>query len=86
LARPATRPSTVSRKRRAPPGSLEDLRRELWHAVLTASELLDGDDEATRLKAVHAMTQAAGQYRALYETMELQERVAALEQRLGAAA
>lgn len=76
----------MSRKRRAPPGSLEDLRRELWHAVLTASKLLDEDDDTVRLKAVHAMTQAAGQYRALYETMDLQERVAALEQQLAVAA
>lgn len=54
--------------------------------MLIASQLLDQGDYATRLKAVHAMTQAAGQYRALYETMDLQERVTPLEQRLGAAA
>ena len=84
MARPATRPSTKAKKQRAPAGSLEDLRRELWYAILTASQMLDSEDNPTKLKAVHALTQAAGQYRALFETMELQERIEALEERMPA--
>lgn len=85
MARPVTRNKTKAMRDGIEPGSLDDLARELWYAILTASELLEDDDKAIRLKAVHAVQQAAGQYRSLWETMELSGRVAALEIELGLA-
>lgn len=67
------------RPRRAKPGDLSALKRELWAAIVTATDLLDDDDREIRLRAVHATSQAAGAYRALYETADLEGRIAALE-------
>ncbi len=72
-ARPKRRP----RRRNA--GSLTALQKELWHAVMVGGDLLDDDDPQMRLKAVHAVAQAAAAYRALVEATDLEARVEALE-------
>jgi hypothetical protein len=70
------------RTRRAKPGDLNALKRELWHAVLTAADLLDSGSDETRLRAVHATSQAAAVYRSIYETADLERRFEALEARI----
>jgi hypothetical protein len=46
---------------------------------MTAGDLLDDDDAQMRLKAVHAVAQAAAAYRALAEVVDLEGRIEALE-------
>ena len=60
-------------------GNLEQLKRRLWRAVLTSEALLDSNDPQIKLKAVHATSQAAGVYRSIYETADLEARIAELE-------
>ena len=71
--------SQKRRPRRGKPGDLNALKRELWHAVVTAADLLDSTDTKTKLSAVHALSQSAGSYRALCESVDLENRVAELE-------
>ena len=70
------------RSRRHKPGSMDALRRELWAAVMAAGDLLDDDDPATRLRAVHAVSQSAAAYQRVYESSDLEARLEALEQAL----
>lgn len=74
--------SQKRRPRRGKAGDLEALKRHLWGAVLTASELLDGPDTQTRLKACHALSQAAASYRAVFADADLEARLTALETRV----
>lgn len=77
----------IAKKRTRKPGKLLDLQRLLWRALLTAEEILDGaegtaDDPpawVTQLRAIHALSQAAGQYAKLLEIGELEARISALE-------
>jgi hypothetical protein len=46
---------------------------------MVGGDLLDDDDAQMRLKAVHAVAQAAAAYRALVEATDLEARVEALE-------
>ena len=70
------------RRRRAKPGSLEQLTAALWQCVLEVEALLNEDEcPADRvLKAAHALAQLAGAYRAVMETAELEQRIRALEE------
>ena len=68
------------RVRRGKPGNLAALKKELWYAVVMAGDLLDSDEEATRLRAVHAVSQAAAAYKALIEAIDLEKRIEALEE------
>jgi hypothetical protein len=70
-----------ARKRKRKPGTLQDLITVLWNALLDAQQVLDecaGDPEQT-LKAVHCVSQCAGQYAKLLEVGEFEARIAALE-------
>ncbi len=60
-------------------GNLDALKRKLWRALLTSETLLDSTDAQVRLRAVHATSQAAGVYRSIYETADLEARIAELE-------
>jgi hypothetical protein len=60
-------------------GNLDALKRKLWRALLTSENLLDSDDPQVRLRAVHATSQAAGVYRSIYETADLEARIARFE-------
>ncbi len=66
-------------KRRA---ALAPVLDSLHQAVNTATALLDSPEEATRLKAVHAVSQAAVSYARVYEVGELEERFEEIEKRL----
>jgi|TARA_B100000315_G_C14054608_1_gene353440 hypothetical protein len=73
------------KKSRRKPGDLPALQRKLWGAILHAENTLEAaamekDPELT-LKAVHALSQCAGQYAKLLEVGELEARVFSLEQR-----
>jgi hypothetical protein len=62
------------------PGNLQDLQRKLWRALCAAEAVLDAsEDPELTLKAVHAVSQCAGQYAKLLEIGELEARVQALE-------
>jgi hypothetical protein len=76
--------SQKRRPRRGKPGDLTALKRELWYAVVTAADMLDSADAQVKLKAVHATSQAAGVYRNLCETLDLEARIARLEAAMGA--
>lgn len=77
------------RKRRGKVGSLADVQALLWAALMRAGDLLEAEtisedgqslpDDATALKAVHAISQGAASYARLVTAGELEERLAALE-------
>jgi len=74
---PAYRRAT---KRARKPGHLADLQRVLWHAIIEAKWVLDQAEEPElRLRAIHALSQASGQYAKLLEIGELEARIAILE-------
>lgn len=58
-------------------GDLDDLRREMWRAVLCARAILMDSlaDTDTTLKAIHAMQQAGSAYGRLLEKTELQKQM-----------
>jgi hypothetical protein len=70
----------AARKRPRDPGDLRQLTRVLWQAILEAEEIMtrSTDDELT-LRAVHAISQASGQYARLIEVGEFEARLAAIE-------
>lgn len=72
------RQAKTDRKRSALAPVLDSLHR----AVTTAEELLASTEEATRLRAVHAVSQAAVSYARVYEVGELEGRLEDLEKRL----
>ncbi len=75
----AARRST--RIRRA--GDLSDVRLTLWKAIGAAEDVLTDESEKSdlRLRAVHAITQAAAAYAKLVEATEFEARLAALEKK-----
>jgi len=76
---PAKKPVRIRRV-----GTTKDAQRELWRAVIAARNvLLDGETDAhTTLKAVHAIQQAISTYVRIQETLELEARLEALENRI----
>jgi len=66
-------------RRRKKPGTLEDARALLWRALTRAGELLEEEDPALSLKAIHAISQGAAAYARIVEVGELEARLAALE-------
>jgi len=78
----------MAKKRKRKPGTLIDLQKLLWKALRTAEDLLDdattqaeeGEGyQGVQLRAIHAISQASGQYTKLLEIGELEERIVALE-------
>lgn len=70
------RQTRIERKRAA----LEPIREALDEAVTACRESLRDDDPAMRLRAAHAISQLAGSYAKIYEAIELESRMAAMEQ------
>ena len=66
-------------KRRGQPGTLEDARALLWKALQRAGTILENEDDALSLKAIHAVSQGAAAYARIIEVGELEARLAALE-------
>lgn len=69
----------AKRTKRRKAGTLEHARALLWQALERAAELLEEEDPALSLKAVHALSQGASSYAKLVEAGELEARIAALE-------
>jgi hypothetical protein len=72
----------MGKKRKRQPGNLHQLQVVLWNALLDAQGVLDQaerDNPELILKAVHAVSQCAGQYAKLLEIGELEARVQAIE-------
>jgi hypothetical protein len=69
------------RRRRTKPASLEQFADVLWRVVLEIEELLSDEECPPErvLRAGHCLAQMSGAYRALMETVELEQRVRALE-------
>ncbi len=83
MANPNPHAARLAKKRARKHGDLPQLLRMLWRALLEAQAVLERatEDEAElKLRAVHALSQASGQYVKLLEIGELESRLAALEQ------
>jgi hypothetical protein len=82
MANPNPHKARMAQRRRGKPGDLAALLKVVWHALSEAQAVLDstqGDNPDLCLRAVHAVSQCAGQYAKLLEIGELEARVAALE-------
>ena len=60
--------------------ALQPARDAMDEALSACRECLQIDDPAMRLRAAHAVSQLAGAYVKLYEAIEMESRLAALEQ------
>lgn len=71
-------------KRRAKPGDVKDVQARVWEAVEAACAVLHDPetDNALRLRAVHAVTQAAGSYTKIIEAAEFEARLEELERKV----
>ena len=69
-------------KRGTRPGSIRQLRLRLWWAVQEASDLLDDDDKDVRMRAISALSTAAGVYAKLTETQDFEKRLDELQKEL----
>lgn len=70
----------LGKKRLAKAGTLDDVTRLLWRGLCEARGVLfRAEDDELKLRAIHAISQAAGQYTRLLEVGELESRVEALE-------
>lgn len=74
----------LKKKSARKPGDLRGIQRKLWAAILHAEETMEAaaqaDNHELTLKAIHALSQCAGQYAKLLEIGELEARMQALEQ------
>ena len=84
MANPSPYQARQAKRRRGKPGNLAAVLRIVWAALLEADGVLqraDGDAEVI-LKAVHAISQCAGQYAKLLEVGEWESRLAQVEAEL----
>lgn len=70
------RQARIERKQHA----LQPTRDAMDEALSACRECLRDDDPALRLRAAHAISQLAGAFMKLYEAVEIESRLAALEQ------
>lgn len=69
----------LAKRKRA--GDLSAAQAKLWKAIREAEKVLIGaENPEIKLRAVHALSQAIGQYCKVHETGELEARLVALEQ------
>jgi hypothetical protein len=73
--------SPSPRRRRATPGDLRALRRELWWGIRRVSDVLDRPhvEPADLCRAGNTLAALANAYRGVTEADDLAERIAALE-------
>jgi hypothetical protein len=69
------------RRRRAKPGSLEQLTAVLWGIIIEYEALMNEEDcpSERALRCAHALAQLSSAYRGVVEVAQLDERIAALE-------
>ena len=67
-------------------GDLPSLRRSLWWSLRWCEQMLGNpaQDDATRIRVIHALVQVAGSYTRLVEATELAARMDALEKAMKA--
>jgi hypothetical protein len=63
-------------------GTLTDLQKVLWRSIREVEGLLDARPPSNELvlKSAHALSQLAGAYRSITETVSIEERLTALEE------
>jgi hypothetical protein len=70
----------LGKRLRHKPGNVTDLQRILWYSLKLAQGVLDNATEEDQiLRAVHAISQCAGQYARLLEVGEFEVRIKVLE-------
>lgn len=80
MANPNPYAARLALRRARKPGTMEDVLLVLWTAVRDAERLLyEAEDPDFRLRCIHAISQAAGQYVRLLESGEFDARLKALE-------
>ena len=69
------------RRRAEKAGNPADLQIIVWRAITAASEIVadPSTDTATRLRAIHAVSQSAGSYTKLIELVEFEARLRSIE-------
>jgi len=72
----------MGRKAKRSAGDVDRLREKLWKALERAEGLMDNDDTAVVLRAIHALAQATGPYLKAVEVGELEARLRAIEEKL----
>ena len=72
----------MERKAKRSAGDITQLREKLWKALERAEGLMDSDDAAVVLRAIHALAQATGPYLKAVEVGELEARLRAIEERM----
>lgn len=82
MARTAGKDGANHPKRGTKPGSIRSVRLRLWWAVQEAAALLDQDDPDMKLRAISALSTAAGAYGNLTKTHTLETEVEALQRDL----
>lgn len=80
MATPPPHKARLAKKQNAKPKDLTAVSEMIWKALQRCTTLLDGADEATALKAAHAIFQGSTAYAKLHEVSELEARLEALEQ------
>ena len=70
----------LGKRLRGKSGNLTDVQRMLWYSLKLAQGVLDtAVEEDQILRAVHCVSQCAGQYAKLLEIGEFEARLAAIE-------
>ena len=84
MANPNPYQARQAKRRRGRPGNLSQVLRIVWAALLEADGVLQraDDDAEVILKAVHAVSQCAGQYAKLLEVGEWEARLTQVEAEL----
>ncbi len=72
----------IERKAKRSAGDITRLREKLWKALERAEGLMDSDDAAVVLRAIHALAQATGPYLKAVEVGEIEARLRAIEERV----
>ncbi|MBS1912854.1 MAG: hypothetical protein JST22_12775 [Bacteroidetes bacterium] len=72
----------LRRKVKRSAGDVDRLREKLWKALERAEGLMDNDDAALVLRAIHALAQATGPYLKAVEVGELEARLRAIEEKM----
>jgi hypothetical protein len=62
--------------------ALMHVRTALDESITAAREILNNDDDNLRLRAAHAISQISASYVRLYEAVEMESRLDAIEQRM----
>ena len=75
------RQARIERKRDA----LQPTRDAMDEAMAACRECLGNADPALRLRAAHAISQLAGAFMKMYEAVEIESRLAAIESQIGTA-